>query len=263
MYSGLGLVVKEIAWGGVFNLKKMFIPINEENQHWTCIVIKEKKIQYYDSLSVGAGKKYMDSILQHLVDEDKGQGYVICKGWALVPSKESVPKQDNWSDCGAFICMFGYFISQDAFLGFTQNNVSSFQERMALAIINCATNTEVQADSVEDSSSSSNTILNIEPVGFDVSQGFPDHEILSSTSDGIYVAKLHGKLPQNIINYLQEYINKCFEGNELAERQFKYYQITSDENAKLEMNVFRVRVSGQRNCLGGNFQYKENVYSDQ
>jgi hypothetical protein len=52
---------------------------------------------------------------------------------------------------------------------------------------------------------------------------------------------------------LQEYITKCFKGNKLAERQFKYYQITSDENAELEMNVFRVRVSGQRNCLGRGF----------
>ncbi len=53
-----------------------------------------------------------------------------------------------------------------------------------------------------------------------------------------YVAKLHDKLLQNIIKYLQEHIHKCFEGNKLAERQFKYYQTTSDENAELEMNVF-------------------------
>ena len=109
---------------------------------------------------------------------------------------------------------------------------------MALAIINLANNTEVQADSVEDSSSGSNGIEEIEPNGCDVSQGFPDHEILSSTYDGFYVAKLHDKLPHNIINYLQEYIHKCFEGSKLAERQFKYYQTISDENAELEMNVF-------------------------
>jgi hypothetical protein len=37
---------------------------------------------------------------------------------------------------------------------------------------------------------------------------------------------------------LQEYINKCVEGNKLAERQFKYYQTNFDENAELEINVF-------------------------
>jgi hypothetical protein len=113
---------------------------------------------------------------------------------------------------------------------------------MALAIINLVNNTEVQADSVDDSSSNSNDIQEIEPVGCDVSQGFPDHEILSSTYDGFYVAKLRNKLPQNIINYLQEYINKRFEGNKLAERQFKYYQTISDENAELEMNVFSLAI---------------------
>jgi Ulp1 family protease len=67
-------MVEEVA----FNLKKIFIPINIENQHWRCIVIfmKEKRIQYYDSNCVGAGKKYMDSVLQYLVNENKGQGRV-------------------------------------------------------------------------------------------------------------------------------------------------------------------------------------------
>jgi Ulp1 family protease len=75
---------------------------------------------------------------------------VLPEEWALVTSTESVPKKENFIDCGAFICMFGYFISQDAYLIFHQNNVTSFWKQMALAIINLAKNTEVQADSVED-----------------------------------------------------------------------------------------------------------------
>ncbi len=129
-------------------------------------------------------------------------------------------------------------MSQDTSLEFSQADVTNFRKQMALAIISFANNTEVQADSVEDSSSSSNDRQEIEPVGCDVSQGFPDHEILSSTNDGFYITKLHDRLPQNIINYLQEYISKCFEGNKLAKRQLKYYQTTFDENAELEMNVF-------------------------
>jgi hypothetical protein len=40
-----------------------------------CIVIfmKEKRIQYYNSNTVGAGKSHMDIILKYLVDEDKEQ----------------------------------------------------------------------------------------------------------------------------------------------------------------------------------------------
>ncbi len=96
-YKNVSRWSKKLPRNDIFNLKKIFIPINEENKHWTCIVIfmKEKRIQYYDSTSVGAGKKYMDSVLQYLVDEDKGQVHVKREEWALVPSKESVPKQEN------------------------------------------------------------------------------------------------------------------------------------------------------------------------
>ncbi len=68
----------------------------------------------------------MNSVLQYLVDEDKGQRHVKPEEWALVTSTESAPKQDNTFDCGAFICMFGYFISQDASLLFSQADVTSF-----------------------------------------------------------------------------------------------------------------------------------------
>ncbi len=43
--------------------------------------MKEKQIQYYDSLSVGAGNIYMNDVLQYLVDEDKGQGCVKREEW--------------------------------------------------------------------------------------------------------------------------------------------------------------------------------------
>ena len=43
----------------------------------------------------------MDSVLQYLVDEDKGQHCVKPEEWALVTSTESVPKQKNTFNCGA------------------------------------------------------------------------------------------------------------------------------------------------------------------
>ncbi len=88
--------------------------------------MKEKQIQYYDSHAVGTGKSHMDIILKYLVDEDKGQHCIKPDEWALVTSTESVPQQENTFDCGAFICMFGYFISQDASSVFNQTNVTTF-----------------------------------------------------------------------------------------------------------------------------------------
>jgi Ulp1 family protease len=121
---------KEVAWGGYFQSKENIHSnqYRESTLEYIVIFMKEKRIQYYDSNCVGAGKKYMDSVLQYLVNEDKGQGHVKPEEWALVPSTESIPKQDNLSDCGAFICMFGYFISQGASLLFSQANVTGFQK---------------------------------------------------------------------------------------------------------------------------------------
>jgi Ulp1 family protease len=90
--------------------------------------MKEKQIQYYNSNTVGAGKEHMDIVLKYLINEDKGKCHVKPEEWALVTSTESVPQQKNTFDCGAFICMFGYFISQDASLVFNQANVTSFQK---------------------------------------------------------------------------------------------------------------------------------------
>jgi Ulp1 family protease len=60
----------------------------------------------------------MDVILKYLINEDNGQQRIKRDEWALVVSTKSVPQQENTFDCGAFICMFGYFVSQDAFLLF-------------------------------------------------------------------------------------------------------------------------------------------------
>jgi sentrin-specific protease 1 len=108
-YKNVSKWSKKLPGKDIFNLKKIFIPINIENQHWACIVIfmKEKRIQYYDSHAVGAGNSHMNDVLRYLVNEDKGQGCVKREEWALVPSTETVPKQENTIDCGTFICMFG------------------------------------------------------------------------------------------------------------------------------------------------------------
>jgi Ulp1 family protease len=88
--------------------------------------MKEKRIQYYDSYTVGAGNSQMEIILKYLIDEDKRQQRIKPHEWVLVTSTKSVPQQENKFDCGAFICMFGYFISQDTSLLFNQANVTSF-----------------------------------------------------------------------------------------------------------------------------------------
>ena len=85
----------------------------------------------------------MNIISKNLVDEDKGQHCIKRDEWALVTSTKSIPQQEITFDCGAFICMFGSFISQDTSLLFNQANVTSFQKQMALAVIHLANRTHV------------------------------------------------------------------------------------------------------------------------
>ncbi len=75
----------------------------------------------------------MDIILKYLIDEDKKQQRIKPDEQVLVTSTKSVPQQENIFDCGAFICMFAYFISQDASLLSNQADVTSFQKQIALA----------------------------------------------------------------------------------------------------------------------------------
>ncbi len=64
-YKNVSKWSKKLPGKDIFNQKKIFIPINIENLHWTCIVIfmKEKQIQYYDSHAVGAGNSQMNAVL--------------------------------------------------------------------------------------------------------------------------------------------------------------------------------------------------------
>jgi hypothetical protein len=140
-------------------------------------------------------------------------------------------------------------LSQDCSLLFNQEDVTTFQKQMALAIFNFGNDTvvsivnedsEVHADSIGIAPSRLNGNQEIATVRRDVPQGSPFHNIISSTNNSVYITKMQDKLPQNIMNYLQECINKCFKRNVTggAGRQFKYYQTSSDENDELDLNVF-------------------------
>ena len=58
--------------GSIFNLDKVFFPVNIDNYHWCLVVafIQDKKLQYYDSMG-GSGRKYLVAIQKYLIDEAK------------------------------------------------------------------------------------------------------------------------------------------------------------------------------------------------
>ncbi len=106
-YGNVSRWARKLPGEDIFNLKKIFIPINIENQHWTCIVIfmKEKQIQYYNSTSVGAGKQYMDSVMQYLVNEDKRQHCVKSEELWYLPQRMFLNKKIHLTVVHSFACL--------------------------------------------------------------------------------------------------------------------------------------------------------------
>ena len=55
-----------------FAMRRIYIPINVQNSHWTIsiIFIVEKNIRYYDSMN-GGGDHFLDAARQWVVDEGR------------------------------------------------------------------------------------------------------------------------------------------------------------------------------------------------
>lgn len=86
--------------GDVFNLDKIFFPINQHNCAWSLAVafMQEKKIQFYTPMGDGAGQKYLNILFRYIKDEhaDKKNGPLPdIEQWQLVLSTRDTPQQQN------------------------------------------------------------------------------------------------------------------------------------------------------------------------
>lgn len=129
---------KHAPGSNLFDLDKIFFPVNIKKVHWALIVvfINEKRIQFYDSLKEVF---CLDAILNYLNDEWKrlheGEELPNLKDWKIVTSTTGIPKQENGFDCGVFTCMFADYIHQNKALDFTQTDVTQYRERIASSIL--------------------------------------------------------------------------------------------------------------------------------
>ena len=124
----------------IFQLEKIFFPINLSNQHWVCAVayMQKKRIQFYDSMG-GRGQSYLENIFRYLQDEYRDKKQCVMPNvdeWELVPCTSDTPRQRNCYDCGVFTCMFCDFLAQDCPLVFGQEHVTQCRQRIALSILN-------------------------------------------------------------------------------------------------------------------------------
>lgn len=101
----------------IFELDKILIPINVDNQHWIVVMVSmtKKLIQLYDPMGGHNSdpEPYFHQILRFLSDEhlDKKGGAVLPEfsSWRLVLQDTQLPMQPNAYDCGVFVSAFIYF----------------------------------------------------------------------------------------------------------------------------------------------------------
>lgn len=131
---------KKVPGKDLFALDKIFFPINQSRMHWVCTVIfmKEKKIQFFDSMG-SSGQFYLESLLQYLKDEHQDKKKCPLPDadeWELVHTTRDTPQQRNGFDCGVFTCMFADFLSKECPLVFSQEHITQCRERIVLSIMN-------------------------------------------------------------------------------------------------------------------------------
>jgi len=119
-------------------------PIHCHGNHWTLALVNfyDKRFEYFDSLSGGDGGVLGD-LRRYLKDEhlDKKKESWDDAGWTdhtWTPQRNGTPRQRNGWDCGVFMCKTADYLSQDAKLTFSQDDMTYFRRRLVLEIHNKA-----------------------------------------------------------------------------------------------------------------------------
>ncbi|PKY44852.1 hypothetical protein RhiirA4_542163 [Rhizophagus irregularis] len=120
-YSGVARITKR-AKLDIFSLDMVIVPIHLQI-HWALAVIniKERRLEYYDSMSKGCNESVL-SLLKHYVEEEykdkkKAPSYDTSE-WKYY-RVNNLPQQTNAYDCGVFSMTFAEHISRGASVLFT------------------------------------------------------------------------------------------------------------------------------------------------
>ena len=125
--------------GDIFDMDKVFVPINIGNSHWTVAVIDmtNKRIEYFDSKH-DPGKKYVEALFQYLKDEHqrkKGEPLPDEKNWELLDHIKDCPYQSNKYDCGVFVCLLCDFYSSGLPLTYAEADMDRWRDFIVLAML--------------------------------------------------------------------------------------------------------------------------------
>ena len=91
---------KKVPGGDVFELDKIFFPVNVGGMHWTCVVadVTRRTVSYYDSMG-DDGDEYTGSVFRYLCDEhvNKRGGTELADSeeWKILGCSKDTPRQEN------------------------------------------------------------------------------------------------------------------------------------------------------------------------
>jgi len=118
-------------------------PVNMDNSHWALVVIRplRRTIMMMDSL-YGPNQTVLANMLRWLVDleEERGKeaaGAVAGLPWTIAPPPDSLPRQRNGFDCGAFTAMFMLYVIlglQDV-MPFTTGDMEVLRQAMGVCMV--------------------------------------------------------------------------------------------------------------------------------
>jgi sentrin-specific protease 1 len=136
-YEGVRRWSRFVPGKNLFDLDKLFIPINENNVHWMLVVVsfQECCIRFYDSAKrdrhSGPDQKYLKWIKMYIRDEHK----LPLDDWKTEVTPPDTPTQENGYDCGVFVCSFVELILAGRALTFGQEDITRKRNRIAWTLI--------------------------------------------------------------------------------------------------------------------------------
>ena len=120
---------------------KLIIPVNDNNVHWYLAVVnfRDKRVEVFDSIRDRQREKTRGTLLgwlERTYPARFSKAFPTFEWSELKSPPESVPQQDNGSDCGVFTCLFAAYCSLDRehHFDFSQADIGLLRHYMANVI---------------------------------------------------------------------------------------------------------------------------------
>lgn len=107
------------------------------SMHWCVAIVdfRSKTLKYYDSMG-SSNDKCLKSLHNYIQQEhlDKKKTKYDMSGWEM-KNVQNIPQQMNGSDCGMFSCTFAEFLTRDAKITFSQEDMPYLRKKMVVEIL--------------------------------------------------------------------------------------------------------------------------------